>query len=362
MSFASAPKLMRKLPPLFGPWLADPVPGVSELKDLKDLTNIPIAYTGMVHRQFEMKGSMYGGMRVRVLEPFAFLTTLAPAVSGTNPALYMFGSNDGASIGIATPYAVGLCPYRMPFYSAVTSSTWNSGFAIPNATFLTQMAVNYGRFRNCGRQKFHYRPLVNTFDTASFIMAVSSDPAHPVIGIPASLVVAFPTGPVLDNGPSSLAFTSYEPWSAEFDVDTTPKYTYLCPKYGEGSAAVYYPEADTRTTCHGSLGLQYLTPGASYGTKGILYWENEYEFWDAYPLATNPAPFTLREEELPERKLPPAEDDLEVLVPPKFCATPSSVPGGSLYQPAASASWFGAPAPAPAKRAGADPLPPPKKT
>jgi len=354
---------MKRLTPLFGPCLTDtPPPSLAEVKDLKD---IPAAYTGMVHRQFEMKGSMYGGMRMRILEPLAYIVTFAPAVSGTNPALYMFGSNDGASIGLASPYAIALSPYRMPFYSTVTASTWNSGVVIPNATFLTQFAVNYGRYRNCGRQKLHYRPLVNVQDTANFALAISSDPAHPVIGIPASLVVAFPTLPVLDNGPSSLSFASYEPWSAEFDVDMTPKYTYCLPKYGEGSAAIYYPEADTRSTCFGSLAIQYGSSGASYGTKGILYWENEYEFWDAYPLATNPMPFTLREEEQPEkeRKLPPpADDDLEVLVPPKFCATPSSAPGGSLYQPAPSAGWFGASAPVPAKRAGPDTLPPPKKT
>jgi hypothetical protein len=155
---------------------------------------------------------------------------------------------------------------------------------------LSNMAESFGKYRvRGGKMKLHYNPLVPTSSTQSFTLAVSADGAHPVIGVVGTTQLEYPSYISLQQGPQSISFPAWLPWSAEYDVDDSEKYTYCVPIFSTSN--VVYPEPDTRSTAFGSLACFAGT--SNVGTYGELYWEADFELWDPFPLGVPVRPYYL---------------------------------------------------------------------
>jgi hypothetical protein len=267
---------MRALTPLFPPFSG----AAATLGD--GLGDIPAGFTAPVQRRMQITGSMHQGLRLSLREPLA-LIGFNTYVTGSPPAgLIMQASIDGTSVQSQAPYVIGLSPFRLPMYQGAGVYALQTGMAFAQATFLEMLAICFSKYRVKRAIKLHYRPLVSTTDAANFGLAVTADGAHPVAGINgtnASGYANFPTLATLENGPTSISFASWMPWSVEWNIDNAEKYTYCLPNYTSSA----YPEADIRTTCFGSLACITGTVG-SVGTKGMLYWELEVDLLDPYPL------------------------------------------------------------------------------
>jgi len=248
------------------------------------LGDIPAGFTAPVKRRMEVTGSMHQGLRLSLREPLALVSVNSVASGTPANALTMQSSVNGSTVQANAVYVVGLNPYRLPFYQGISSSTNSVGVAFAQATFLEMLAMCFGKYRVKRAMKLHYRPLVSTTDAGNFALAVTSDGAHPVAGLNSTVIGTgapnYPTVALLENGPTSISFASWMPWSVEWNIDNTEKYAYCLPNYGNTSP--FYPESDVRTTCFGSLAC--ISGAGTDGTKGMLYWELEIDLLDPYPL------------------------------------------------------------------------------
>jgi hypothetical protein len=262
----------------------------------------------------------------------------------------MIGSVDDTTLTSVYPYAISLNPFRNMFYANVSTTDWAAGIAFALAPFLANLSVSFGKFRVKSRLKLHYKPLVNLSDPSFFALAVSSDGAHPTVGLAGTAALNFPTLASLAAGPQTVEFAAWMPWSVEWEIDGTDKYTYQVPHATIDTVTFVWDEPDTRQCSFGSAAC-LAGSGSTPGIKGMLYWDFSVDLADPYPLGTPTRPLYLSTltdgaakwlepgSRLEEKKTPgpvpsPDDDDCEVVAPPKFHATPSTVPGGSLYSPA----------------------------
>jgi hypothetical protein len=319
--------------------------GAAPSADLKDsLGDIPAGFDMAVQRRLSFSGSMHEGLRVSLCEPFVYVYT---ATSLNVPgALRGTTSYDGVTSGAQYPYALALNPYRMPTYESIgTSSSWAVGMTTAVASFLQQLLSCFGRYQVLSKLKLHYKPLVPTTDTANFVLAVTADGAHPVVGVSGNAGADFPVVSELDNGMNSVSFASWMPWSVEFPVDNTSKYTYQIPAYSTSTTSLTYPESDTRSCSFGSIACLWGNSGASYGNRGLLFWEYDIDLLDPFPINAETFPLTriLCRERLLEAKLP-APPRLKVDEPddePDLVSVRSSVPApppSSSRKPSAPAA------------------------
>jgi hypothetical protein len=272
---------MRILPPKFPP------------RSTAD--GVPAGYTTAVQRSFEITGNMHGRCRVRFCEPFGEIVTppntvVQPPYAGLSMTASLNGTSTTTN-DLIMQLALG--SVRFPFITnsglTVGTPSYYQGMAFPNATFGSNIGVNFGKYRNTGRLRLHYRPLVSTTDNSDFIIALSADGAHPVVGLSQSQL-SVPTFTTLDNGCNSLQFVAWQPWSIEWEVDNTEKFTHRYPYYQSGGTFLTIPwyEADTRaSTFAGMTVLSNGTSGSSITVvKGQLYWETEFEYSDPWPVAS----------------------------------------------------------------------------
>jgi hypothetical protein len=192
----------------------------------------------------------------------------------------------GDNVSIRTFYVGALSPWRLPFYQYNSTTTWSSGVAFVNATFLAAVAQSFTKYQVHGDLKLHYRPLTASIATDNYILAVTADPAHPVVGLQENPTVNFPTTATLNNGPASVQFVAWAPWSASFPVDNTPKHMYCFPQFATGTSTITYQEEDLRTTCFGSICALAAQDNSSslITTAGELYWEYTVDFMDPFPI------------------------------------------------------------------------------
>jgi hypothetical protein len=356
-SLSSQPK-MRTLPALF-PLHSSTTPS-SLPTDLAG-GEMPLAFTAPVQRKFEFSGSMHHGLTVHLCEPLCYIG-IPSSPTATQGSFFTVGSVDDTNIISVYPYTISLNPFRSMFYQFLSNTDWTVGIAFALAPFLSNLAVSFGKFRVKTRLKLHYKPLVNLSDPSFFALAVSSDGAHPTIGLVGTAAFNYPTFASLAAGPQSVEFAAWLPWSVEWDVDGTEKYMYQVPHASADTTSFVFDEPDTRQCSFGSVAC-LAGSGSTTGIKGMLYWDFSVDLVDPYPLGTPTRPLylstltggaakwlepgsRLEEKKTPEPvHSPPDDDDCEIVAPPKFHATPSTVPGGSLYSPAAK--WpLGQPPPA----------------
>jgi hypothetical protein len=270
---------VRRLPPRFS--------------GLGDEPGVPAGYMSQVIRHFRFSGDMYRGVTISLCEPFCYIGVPAtrPMDITWDPGLSVLGSIDGSTVTEQTPWTMGLNPYRGPMYigSYGDSAAIQEGISFADSTFLANIAQSFTDFRVKGTLKLHYRPLVPTADTHNFILAVSNDGAHPIVGVSQFQSLPTPTFAKLDNGITSISFASWMPWSCEWPIDNSPKKMYQVPQYNMPEGAVMqYSEADTRMCNFGSIAcLSSDNTGSDSATlSGQLYWEYEVEFLGPYPVST----------------------------------------------------------------------------
>lgn len=297
----------------------------------------------------EMHGNMTDSMRMRVRLPLC--TIGCPVNTGVvtgamNVAYAGFGPSATPAASVIT--SMYLNPFRMGVRGCAspnTSTSGNStGLGLPTGIFQSSIARCFSRFRvPSGKFSLHYEPQATSAEYTRFNLAWTSDFFHPVIGeskykIPDDGKSPDPT--VLDESPHSVAFSAWQPWSAEFSCPTEQKYLYAQPPTFSGVTTFGYFEDEQRMNYLGALtcvASNLHSPVVNY--IGRLYIDIEWEFSDPVPLSSSTVvssadlEFLKATGEREEKKKvdpPPSDDDIEEL-PRALRGALSSAPGGSAY-------------------------------
>jgi hypothetical protein len=264
-----------------------------KFRALGDVPGVPAGYMAQVQRHFRFSGDMYSGVDLHLCEPLCLIGP--PNENNTAyPGLIFSSSTDGSTVADTSISTVALNPLRCLMKSFYTSSHWNNGIAFADAAFLANIVQSFTDFQVQSTLSLHYRPLVPTSDTNNFILAVSNDGAHPIVGVPQAAAPSYPTFTNLDNGITSIAFPSWEPWSCEWPVDHSMKKVYQLPVYTSDTATATYPEPDTRMCSFGSLACvsSYNTGTDAAGISGQLYWEFKLRLSGPFPISARNPVFT----------------------------------------------------------------------
>jgi hypothetical protein len=316
--------------------------------------------------------SSHGRKRIRVR---AALCQIGAPASSTVDTLAPGGLfiQSATSVGGTTTQApqstLLLNPLRMIALQTLPSA---SGFSVETSYWdsirIALEGAGFSRFKLCSDLELEYEPNGSTAVTNAFVLTVTADPYNPNNGYTAYENAAYPSYNTVCSGDNFVTFASWARWKKSFPVDQkTEFYNYYRDEAGTSSMI----PADVRTSAFGALTCLANSAPVSSIVFGRLIGSFDIEFFDPSPVLNGhlALPAILRCYEPPglsrprmgppragfvERKVAAAaaadaDDEPEVIPPPSFRATPSSVPGGSLYVPPEppSRGWFSGPSQAP---------------
>jgi hypothetical protein len=235
---------------------------------------------------------------------------------------------------------------------------------VPTSPHVGLQALSFSRYK-VNSLGFAYQPQGQTFQETPQTLAESrlrfcytSDPTHPIIGSLAYRGTGTISYQVLTETPTSVQFAEWNSWKLECKVPQ-PEWLYLnFPRFTPQALDITPGGiALQRETYFGTCTLlDSYTNDVSDPTDrvlmphGQLWMTGEFEFSDPSPLLYTYIPPQLRtlaldaaqviqselkEESKEEKKAPtlPDIEDLDIVSPPSFKATPSRVPGGIMYSP-----------------------------
>jgi hypothetical protein len=273
-------------------------PGFRLKKPLFEMTEgAPAAVSTPFTRSLcELSGDLYQGIRMKVRTPW--LDVAAPAaftgITNTVPCLLGQGTYDGSSIGLAFPNVVGISPWRMPMYTAITSSQWSQGLVVPNSAVPTNISESFSKYKYVGGLTLHYLPISTTTNGFSVTIAGSTDPAHPYLGL-CGRETPFPTKAILENTSACVTFATWLPWSAEFPLSKEEFYMYQEPAYAPDTSTVTWDRAECRESLAGVIGAVLYGPAATGTIQvfGTLFAEYTVQLIDPSPVTALAVPDSL---------------------------------------------------------------------
>jgi len=355
----------------------------------------PTATTAMdMNREFTLNSQANGDLKVSFCLPLIDVTSFNDLVGSTSTGL-SYGAAlsgiDALSGSISRPGSTLLLNpmvNQLIQYSTELSTYAVEGMVCPSSPQLGLQALAYSKYK-MNRLGFAYQPQGQTFQQTPDTLAESrlrfcftGDPTHPVLGLLGYRGTGTIDYTLLTETPNSVQFAEWNAWNLEVKDFHTDWLNINVPRFVPETIDVSPGNvAETRQECLGAVTVfdsNGLSTSRVIMPHGELWWHGEIVFSDPSPLLVTYVPPALRsaltaigcrsddpygvdvveskEEKktsAPMRAETPAlnrpfrvgpdgavvlvedDDDVHLVSPPggPYRATPSRVPGGSLYSP-----------------------------